>query len=255
MNRLCVVIPSKTASNIAPCVKAIRDHEVSIRIIVIDDGVDWAEASRLYADAPASVSGVTLPVEVIPGISPFIFSRACNQGINAAADEDIILMNDDAVLKTPAGFTLLQQCAEAHQDYGIIAPACNNVGNLNQNLQRGGGLRDEPRTLCFTCVLIPRRTIDLVGLLDERYVHYGADDDDACLTVRRAGLKLGIFDGCFIDHHSLTSTYRAPSPTNSSPGDYRPNLKLFIEKWGTDNWGCGRDTSKFADLFPPEPPC
>ena len=40
---LSVVIPSKTASNLIPCVQAIRRHEAAgdVTIIVIDDGIDW----------------------------------------------------------------------------------------------------------------------------------------------------------------------------------------------------------------------
>jgi hypothetical protein len=130
-----------------------------------------------------------------------------------------------------------------------VSPACNNVGNQNQWRQTGDRIRQESRQICFICVLIPRRTIDTVGMLDERFVGYGMDDDDYSLRVRKAGLKLGIYDGCFVDHSSLTSSFRGPA---GAGGDFLPNMKLFIEKWGVDNRGCGRDTSPYAKLFPKE---
>ena len=72
------------------------------------------------------------------------------------------------------------------------------------------------------------RYLERVGLLDERFDCYGGDDDDYCYRVRKAGLKIGIFDGCFVDHSTLTSTFRG----RSLAGNYQPNLKVFAEKWG-----------------------
>jgi hypothetical protein len=41
-------------------------------------------------------------------------------------------------------------------------------------------------------------------------------------------LKIGIFDGCFVDHSTLKSTFRG----RVLAGNYQPNLKVFAEKWG-----------------------
>jgi hypothetical protein len=87
-------------------------------------------------------------------------------GDSLAGGRDIVLLNDDALLQTSGGFTLLQKAAAEDPEYGLIAAACNNVGNENQ-FPKGIGLREDPRMVCFVAVLIPRRTIDLVGLLDE----------------------------------------------------------------------------------------
>jgi hypothetical protein len=140
-----------------------------------------------------------------------------------------VILNDDAILKTPGGFSLLQKAAEAHPEYGVIAATTNIVGNINQQ-PRGIGLREDPAMVCFVCVLIPRRTIDKVGLLDERYcLDYGCEDGDYCESVRRAGLKIGIHDGCFVDHGSLRSSFRG-DPT--APKAFAQNQRLFNEKWG-----------------------
>jgi GT2 family glycosyltransferase len=149
------------------------------------------------------------------------------------------------LLETTGGFADLHRVAQQHPEFGVVSAACNTVGNMNQHRHPGRRLREEPRMVCFVCVLIPRTTIDAVGLLDERYVDYGMDDDDYCLRVRQAGLKIGIFDGCFVDHSKLTSTYRG-----RGSGDYRPNLRRFTEKWGIDNWGRTKEQSQFPECFP-----
>lgn len=232
-----VVIPSRNVRNLVPCAEAVRKHEPAARIIIVDDGLgmDWLPQPKL------------MPAIGITGVKPFVFARNVNMGIRAAGTDDVVILNDDALLETPGGFSLLAREAAEHPEYGLIASTCNNVGNPNQWPMKIG-FREEKRMVCFVAVLIPRRTIDAVGMLDERYVGYGCDDDDYSFTVRKiARLKLGIHDGCYVDHGSLTSSFRGPA---GAGGNYIPNLRLFIEKWGTDNWEKDRQHSNFPGLFP-----
>lgn len=237
-----VVILSKLATNLVPCVSAVQQQEPELagaRIIVVDDGA--------RADAEAQLPGIWWT----EGIKPFVFARNANLGIRIAAPDDVILLNDDALLETPGGFSRLSKAAEEHSQYGVIASTCNNVGNKNQwviptALSINNCLRDDPRMVCFVCVYIPRRTIETVGLLDERFVGYGCEDDDYCLRVRQAGLKIGVLDGCYVDHGALRSSFRGPA---GAGGDFYPNLRRFIEKWGVDNWGRPKEQSQFRELF------
>lgn len=213
MSSLSVVIPTKTLSNFLPCAEAVRQHEPEARIICVDDGLETR-----------SVEGCTY----LDGIKPFVFSRNVNIGLRAAGEDDCVILNDDAVLRTPNGFTLLQQAAN-HTEFGVIASTTNMVGNINQQ-PRGIGLREDSRMVCFIAVLLPRRTIDRVGLLDERFTAYGFEDDDYCYRVRQAGLKIGILDDCFVDHASLKSTFRGDPKT---AGQLESGRHIFIDKWGS----------------------
>ena len=223
MNGLSVIIPSKTDAKFLACAEAVRLNEPEARIILIDDGMklDWLPRPDL------------MPCLGHRTNQPFNFSRNVNAGIRLAEGDDCVVLNDDALLKTLGGLSLLQREAEAHPELGIIAATTNSAGNRNQ-YPMGIGLREEPRMVCFICVLIPRRTIDTVGLLDESFTGYGCEDDDYSLRVRRAGMKLGIHDGCFVDHLSMPSSFRGPA---GAGGDYRPNLEVFKRKWGMDNYG------------------
>lgn len=241
---LSIIIPSKNARNLVPCVQAIRKAGETCRIIVIDDG------ALVHDGRTVEVPLHWWPIMPVSGVKPFCYARNINLGIKAAGDDDVILLNDDAMLQTPLGFTRMWEQAKKRPQYGVIGSACNNVGNPLQNLvpelANADAVRGEQRTLCFTCVLIPRRIIDTVGLLDERFIDYGMDDDDYCLRVRNAGYKLGIYDGCYCDHGSLVSSYRGGPEAG---GDFHPNLRRFIQKWGFDNWGRGRNTSPFWALW------
>ncbi len=242
---LSIIIPSKTASNLIPCVRAIREAGENHRIIVVDDGLDLDMATREFVAFTVDAH----PCEMIQGRKPFCFARNINIGIKAAGNDDVVLLNDDAKLVTPLGFTMMARIAQM-PEYGIVSSTCNNVGNPLQNPGPDTySLRDEKRTLAFVCVAIRREVLNKVGPLDERFIGYGMDDDDYCLRVRQACYKLGIFDGCYVDHGSLVSSYRGGP---AAGGDFRPNLKLFIAKHGVDNWARTREQSQFKELFPQE---
>jgi len=214
---LSVIIPSRTAANLIPCVEAVRRHEPEARILIVDDSPDLSLHPK---------PGWT-PVIALGGVKPFIYARNCNFGIRGSGSDDVILLNDDALLESAGGFTAMQRAAEFHPEYGVIGAVTNVTG---QPLQRphGIGLREVPH-IAFVCVLIPRRTIDQVGLLDERYCpDYGVEDLDYCEASRRAGLKVGVFDHCYVDHGSLTSSFRG-DPSN--PRSFARNKALFDAKW------------------------
>ena len=251
MSGLSIIIPSRTITNLRPCVAAIRKHEHNSRIIVVDDGLPTV--MDLDFIKPIDVR----PVEVIEGRKPFVFSVNCNLGIRHVGDDDVILCNDDCLLETPGGFSLLQQAARENPHYGIIGAVTNLTGQPLQQ-PRGIGLR-EVEHIAFVCVLIPERTRQHIGrfdgiqegdatvthdginvkirpcftggFLDERYTGYGSDDLDYCMQVRHAGLRVGVHDGCYVDHGSLHSSYRG-APT--AAGDIWPNHRLLRAKWGME---------------------
>jgi GT2 family glycosyltransferase len=236
-----IIIPSRNAANLVPCIRAIREAGETARIIVVDDGDLVA-----YNYSVGNEEG-TDGIEYVEGVKPFVFARNVNIGIRTAGDDDVVILNDDALLKTPMGFSIMSRPPEWMPGYGVIAAACNTVGNERQFRREGNRLREESRMVCFVCVYIPRSTINTVGLIDERFVDYGCEDDDYCLRVRNVGLKIGIFDGCFVDHSSLKSSFRGDA---GAGGNFEPNLKRFIEKWGVDNRNYGRDRSNYRHLFP-----
>lgn len=252
---LSVIIPSKTVSNLVPCVAAVRRHEPEARIIVVDDGVDWA----------ATKCSDWTGVEVIVGRRPFVFAEAVNIGIRAAGNDDVVLLNDDAILETPGGFTTLQAAAAENPAVGIIGAVTDLTGQPQQRRQRNLDAEERARHMpgydlravehiAFVCVYIPRRTIDALnewhepncswrfgpcdciarsangGLLDEDFcVDYGVEDRSYCYWVRRAALCVCVHDAVFVNHSSLHSSFRGDP---KSPGSFQENLKIFKRKWG-----------------------
>jgi Glycosyl transferase family 2 len=222
-----IVIPSKNADNLKACLKALRDAGETARVIVVDDGVDW--------DKGPVIPEIGIGVRIAKGVNPFVFSRNCNIGILAAGDDDVVLLNDDALLSQPPygprdliwNFAWLGEACRGN--IGLCAATTNLTGQPLQHPNPNGGVRCVSH-LAFVCVYIPRRTISLIGLLDERYNRgYGCEDRDYCESVNRAGLKCAVHDFVYVDHGSLKSSFRG-APTTG--GDFSANYQLLMEKWG-----------------------
>ncbi len=214
-----VVILSADPSNLKACLKGLFLNEPDMvgHVIVVDDGARKGDV--------AEVPGIVW----VPGKKPFVFARNSNLGIRQAAPNDVILLNDDAILKTRHGFTLLAQAARQRPNMGLCsAGIAGHVGNPHQKVQGAKGVRQEKRKLAFVCIYIPRAVISELGELDERFVGYGYDDDDYCTRATRTGLSLGIFDECVVEHGSIPSTFRAKK---NYPKLMNNNRRLYQEKW------------------------
>ncbi len=216
-----VVILSKNAQNLHLCLAAIEHFNPHAQVIVVDDGLAFRPESSLL-------------VCYLDGIKPFVFSTNANLGIFAACNGDVLLLNDDALLRTPLGFDRLARIANRDVDVGILSPATSGVGNENQSLWAEGdsskqGLRYEPKVLCFVCVYIRRDVLKAVGPLDERFTQYGWEDNDYCRRVlaHKNGYKLGIYDPVQVDHTSSKSSFRGFGHC-----DITFNQRIYEEKWG-----------------------
>jgi GT2 family glycosyltransferase len=182
-------------------VNALHSCEPGIRFIVVDDGLEvpW--------------------IESVKGEKPFIFARNANIGIRAAGSDDVVLLNDDALLKTIGGLSAMWQLIYKDQQCGVLSASVNAANHLL------------PYSLSFVCVLIPRLVINTVGLLDERFTGeidgemvYGGEDDDYCYRVRKVGMRVDVFPGCVVDHRSLPSTFRGMNgslPINATRKRFR----------------------------------
>lgn len=215
-----VVILSASPSNLKACLKGVFQNEPNLmeKVVVVDDG-----AKEGLEDIPGVIW--------VPGIKPFVFARNANVGIKRAAPHDVILLNDDAILQTPGGFTLMEQVARERPSMGICSGGVlGHVGNPNQEAQKSGGVRRELKKLAFVCVYITRAVLSEIGELDERFVGYGYEDDDYCTRVTQAGMSLGVFDGCVVEHALVPSTFRAKPDYAKLITD---NRKRYEEKWGS----------------------
>ncbi len=211
-----VVIPSSNERNLSVCIEAIT-RQSNPNILVVADG----------------------PLQKIcayPGVSPFVFSRNVNIGIRACGDDDVILMNDDAVLVSGSLDSLMES---AYNLKGIVSASVRGAVNNPEQQERPPLHSYFPREnstreihtgyLAFVCVAIPRSVINHngMGLLDERFTTYGGEDVDYCHSARVNGIPLAVSTGCVVDHGNLLpSTFR-----RFSVPDIQPGLDILKAKW------------------------
>ncbi len=216
-----VIIPSGSASNLERALAALRAAQPCLsrdRIVVVAD--------RLPGHLAA-----TLDVTWIEGSSPFVFSRNVNLGVNSC-DTDIVLMADDVELVTANGFDRMFELVREDDDIGILAAgiegaACRDaqVYDIDRPLCR------EDDWLSFVCILIPRRTWQRVGPMDERFDGYGFDDVDYSWRVRGAELGLLVTHECHVRHNvGIESVYRRVDHASHVSASNH-NERLFRAKW------------------------
>jgi spore maturation protein CgeD len=240
-----VIILSKLAHNLKGCLAALLRCEKELpqeRVIVVDDG------------AAAGCVRYFPKVRYIKGVSPFIFARNANIGIQMAGG-DIVLLNDDALLMSQGGLSELSKVVSGTPELGLCSAAIFNgmeSGTSNHGSSMSGHIRREDKMVPFVCIYIPKRTINQIGFLDEQFSGYGYDDNDYCKRVSNAGLEMGIFDGCVVDHgRKDRSTFRSQPNLQSLLNE---NKKRFDAKWGGVQPPASAPGPQATPLPPPPPP-
>ena len=198
-------------------------YEKDVRKIVVTSG-------GCKVDAPGW--------EIIEGREPFVFSVNANIGLTAAGETDVLLVNDDCVLLSPATYDLSWICKQ--NKAGLLSPQI--IGDVGNILQRRGASNREfylsGERLAFVCIWIPWSTRRIVGLMDERFTGYGGDDDDYCVRAQKAGLHLGVTSKVVVkhghgEHGSSSSFYKVMTPVerNYSMAEMQ---KILKEKHGNN---------------------
>ena len=161
------------------------------------------------------------------------FARANNQGIRQAAGRYLLLLNPDTEVRPEALETLIR-FLETHENVGAagarilnpdgsLQPSCYPVPTLlnewlhlfHLDRERRKGMESwdvtEPReaeVLLGACILIRRRALDDVGLLDERFFMY-SEEVDFCYRLRKAGWPLYWVPQAQVVHYGGQSTRQA----------------------------------------------
>jgi len=200
-----LVIPSCNPVNLKNCVNSAREHGVASEdIIVVADGC----GTPVY------------DVRYIEGKQPFYFARNVNLGLKQLAGDDALLVNEDVVfLSDPR--KLIQS------EYGILSPSITGQCGNKEQWPQGRTTIQTVEMVCFICVFISAETLKTVGLLDERYVGYGFDDDDYCRRARLLGVKLGVDDSVQVEHSGIPAYRRKRSYETM----FWLNKGLFNKKW------------------------
>lgn len=155
-------------------------------------------------------------IRVLAGAENRGFAAATNAGLREASGEYLVLLNPDTVVTPGWLHRLREACAD--EAVGAAGPTSDRVAGLQKvQLHVKGALPSSPegvamllgarnaaatvetRLLIGFCLMVPRRVLDRVGLLDED-LFLGNDDLDLSWRLRREGWKLVVATGAFVHH-------------------------------------------------------
>lgn len=162
------------------------------------------------------------------------FSKGNNVAIKQATGRHILLLNSDTVVEPDALGKMVTK-ADSDSNIGALGPkillpngeldpsARRNFPNPASAFLRLFGLKKfsnynitgpvdqemEVEAIMGACMLVPRRVIDQVGLLDEQFFFYG-EDLDWCFRIKQAGYKIIYFPAAQILHIKSASSKHIP---------------------------------------------
>ncbi|SFA51832.1 Glycosyltransferase, GT2 family [Anoxybacillus pushchinoensis] len=222
------------------CIESIRQYtrEGTYEIIVVDnhstDGtVEWLQLQK--------------DIRTIFNNENVGFPKGCNQGIQVATGENILLLNNDVIV-TKNWLDHLLVCLHSADDIGAVGPVTNSAAYYStipvnytsvdemhvfasQHNVLDPNKWEERLKLIGFCMLIKREAVDKVGLLDERFTPGNFEDDDYSVRLRKAGYRLMLCKDTFIHHYGSVSWQ---DDSNGYSKLLRDNQKKFEEKWNID---------------------
>ncbi|MBO9605457.1 MAG: glycosyltransferase [Paenibacillaceae bacterium] len=196
------------------CISSIRQYTEpgTYEIIVIDnqsgDGTrDWLLEQE--------------DIRVILNDDNAGFPRGCNQGIELARGDYILLLNNDTIVTTH-WLTNMLACFSSDDTIGAVGTVTNSCSNFQEipvkyrdmdEMQRFAAkynvsnplLWEERLRLIGYNLMIRRGVMNRVGPLDEQFTPGNYEDDDLSYRIRREGFRLLLCKDTFIHHFGSVS--------------------------------------------------
>jgi len=223
-----------------PCLQSIFEQTdyPDYEVIVVDNGS--TDGTQHYLKV---LAGKESRLQCIFNTTNRGFAGGNNDAIKAATGQILVLLNNDT--RVTKGWLERIVSILADPVIGLAGPVSNAAGNeqtiytagitpeeiLNEGalwarMSRGDIVPME--RLCFFCVAMRRDMIDTVGLLDETYGLGFYEDDDYCLRVRNAGLRLICCEDVFVYHRGSASFKTIPKLTKQL---LKSNKRLLEHKF------------------------
>jgi GT2 family glycosyltransferase len=210
-----VVVNWNSWTETSTCLSALQNLRYENRhVIVVDNGSTDDSVSRIREAFPW--------VEVVLAGKNLGFPCGCNVGMRRALPEGadyVWLLNNDAVAD-PDALDALVAKAESDPGIGAVGSAIYCMEEPAQLQAWGGGYVNfwvgnsrhflkpvadqEIQYITGASLLIPRRVLETVGLLDEGIFLYW-DDPEYCWRLRRAGWKLAVAGASKVWHKGMSA--------------------------------------------------
>jgi GT2 family glycosyltransferase len=174
------------------------------------------------------------------------FAAANNQGLDLAAGEFIIYLNNDTIV-TNNWIESLVSHFRINRSIGLLCPVTNATGNEAcvkkgyeqlEDLQRfafqlaqdKGKSIMELRCVPLYCAMIRTSVARQIGGLNEEYTKGMFEDDELSARVRQAGYLTACAEDVFVHHFGRASFKMMPKTEYDEL--FKRNRAIFESKWG-----------------------
>jgi len=216
---------------------ADRDFE----LIVVDNGSGDGTPAYL-----AKLAEQDARVRVLLNGKNVGFAPACNDGLQLAGGEHLVLLNNDTMV--PPGWLAGLVRHLQNPGVGLVGPVTNRIGNeaeVTAEYRTWGEFLDfarrraedhpgewlEVRTPAMFCLAMRRQTYVRLGPLDERYEVGLLEDDDYADRARQAGYQLRCVEDVAV-HHFGEASFGKLVPGGEYARILKANQQRYAEKWG-----------------------
>lgn len=136
-------------------------------------------------------------VLVIEDTKQEMFTKTVNRGLLLRRKNSLVCILNDDIFQFQLGW--LRNLVESLEEQQVICPSGkSHTSPMNKGILGQVG-KQIVSFIPFWCILIPGSVLDLVGDLDERFIHYSSDND-WCKRARKLGVKLCWLKEVFLSH-------------------------------------------------------
>lgn len=239
--RTSIVILSYNVKDICvQCIESIRRNnpKSAYEIVVVDNAS--TDGVREWLQEQADITLICNEENVG-------FPAGCNQGIEASHPEnDILLLNNDTIMLPNSLFWLRMGLYEEDK-VGAAGSMSNVAANdqvvekvfssteevieyaISHNIPERNALEKKIWLMGFA-LLLNRKALDEIGLLDTLFSPGCFEDDDIGVRLRYAGWKVYLCHNSFIYHYGSGSGQNRGILNESG----HKNIEKFKQKWGFD---------------------
>lgn len=204
------------------CLKSVYDNtRLPFNTILIDNA-----SSGPARDFLAAFKAGHANVRLIRNDENLGWIRAVNQGMRMTSSPYICIMNNDTVVRTDGWLSGMIDIAASEDGIGLVNPSFDirkRPANFRPFIEidfcRG------------YCVLIKRKVMEDIGLLDESYGMGYYDDDDYSVRAIRRGFRCVRANNVVVEHTGDT-TFSAIYADEKRRALHEKNKSLFYSKWG-----------------------
>jgi GT2 family glycosyltransferase len=223
---ISVVIPNLNGAHyLSPCLSSVFAQELlhtELEVIVVDNGSSDESVEIVRARFPQT--------KILRNEANVGFTRAINQGIEAAHGHWLLLLNNDTVMGEKALATLLAALKSGEVDLAGAQPlmvCAKDSGILDsagisltphfraQDALQGHPLAEAPTEMmeiwgtCFGCALLKRCVFEQCGYLDADFFAEW-DDVEFSLRARWHGWRFLLVPAARVFHHRSPTSLQKP---------------------------------------------